>query len=396
MEADRSSSFFRLAFGSICAETTFVGTFVFLVLRTPSQAANKRIAGLAVLGAATYAMESLIVQLCLDNGRPHWAAVLVSLLWVQLLNASDLLLVRRVDAAQLSKLRGRGPGAAGRVRSAAGVLFNSRRVGTPWQVRNTPSTAGLESQSRAGFVFRRLAVTIPAYLFVDIMTSLPAPDPAFVRADKATLLPVNSLSAEDIIFRLATTISYWVTTGIVLMVMNNTGAIVGVLSGLCRPVDCPPPFGSFFEAYTVRRFWGISWHQMLRSFLTGHADLLVGKTLPFLPPRSAASRNTRLAASFLISGLIHWRADQAQGVPNAENGALVFFALHAAVIVLEDNLGPIFVASLPRRVRHVMGYLWVLAFFAWSSPTYMYPGMRLGFDGAALLPIRVIGPYIRK
>lgn len=256
MEADQPSSFFRLAFGSVCTETSFVGIFAFLLLQTSPQATNKRISGLAVLGAATYAMESLIVQLCLNNGRPHWAAVLVSLLWVQLLNASDILLVLRADAAQLSKLHGEDAGTARRVRSAAGILFNSRRVGTPWQVKNTPSTAGLESQSRAAFLFRRSAITILAYLFVDIMTSLPAPDPAFVRADKATLLSVNSLSAEDIIFRLATTISYWVTTGIVLMVMNNTGAIVAVLSGLCRPVDCPPPFGSFLEAYTVRRFWG--------------------------------------------------------------------------------------------------------------------------------------------
>lgn len=256
MEADQPSSFLPLVFGSVCTETTFVAIFVFLVLQIPPQAMNKRIAGLAVLGAATYAMESLIVQLCLNNGRPHWAAVLVSLLWVQLLNASDILLVLRADAAQLLKLHGEDAGAARRVRSAAGILFNSRRVGTPWQVKNTPSTAGLESQSRAAFLLRRSAITILAYLFVDIMTSLPASDPAFVRADKATLLSVNSLSAEDIIFRLATTILYWVTTGIVLMVMNNTGAIVAVLSGLCRPVDCPPPFGSFLEAYTVRRFWG--------------------------------------------------------------------------------------------------------------------------------------------
>ncbi|POS76288.1 hypothetical protein DHEL01_v205307 [Diaporthe helianthi] len=396
MEISQPASFVRLAYSSVCAETTFIATFVFLVLQTPPRAVSQRIAGLVVLGAATYAMESLIVQLCLMSGRPQWAAVLVALLWVQLFNASDLLLVLRVDAAQLSKLHGQGPGTIRRVRSAVGILFNSRRVGTPWQVRNTPSTAGLQTQSRTAFLFSRLAVTIPAYLFVDIMTSLPPPDPAFLRPDKAALFRFDSLSVEDIVFRLATTISYWVTTGIVLMVMNNTGAIIGVLSGFCRPVDCPPPFGSFLEAYTVRRFWGISWHQMLRSFLTGHADLLVSRTLPFLPRHSAAYRHTRLAAAFLISGLIHWRADLAQGVPNAENGALTFFSLHAAFIVLEDHLGPVFVGLLPLRVRQIIGYVWVLAFFAWSAPIYMYPGMRLGFDGAAMVPLRMLGPYIRE
>ncbi|KAG8164187.1 hypothetical protein KVR01_006105 [Diaporthe batatas] len=395
MEVDQSASFFRLAFGSVCVETSFIATFVFVVLRTPPQATNKRIAGLVVLGAATHTMERLIVQACMSNGRPQWAAILVSLLWVQLLNASDLILVLRVHAIQISQPRGQRPGALGGVRSAAGILFNSRRVGTPWQVRNTPSTAGLESQRRTTFLLGRIAMTIPAYIFVDIMTSLPPPDPAFLRADKAALFPVDSLGVEDIIFRLATTISYWVITGICLMVMNNTGAIIGVLLGLCRPVDCPPPFGSFLEAYTIRRFWGISWHQMLRSFLTGHADLLVSKTLPFLPRNSAAHRHSRLVAAFLISGLIHWRADQAQGVPNAENGALVFFSLHAACIVLEDHLGPVFVKLLPRRVRHILGYFWVLAFFAWSAPVYMYPSMRLGSDGTAMLPARIIGPFIR-
>lgn len=256
MEVDQPTSFFRLAFGSVCAETTFIATFVFLVLQTPPQAAGKRIAGLVVLGAATFALERLIVQLCLNNGRPHWAAVLVALLWVQLFNASDLLLVLHVDAAQLSKLCGQVSGTTRGVRSAAGILFNSRRVGTPWQVRNTPSTAGLETQSRTAFLFRRVAMMVPAYLFVDIMTSLPPPDPGFLRADKAALLPVDRLSVEDLIFRIATTVSYWVTTGIVLMVMNNTGAIIGVLLGLCRPVDCPPPFVSYLEAYTIRRFWG--------------------------------------------------------------------------------------------------------------------------------------------
>ncbi|KAF3761236.1 hypothetical protein M406DRAFT_52688 [Cryphonectria parasitica EP155] len=314
----------------------------------------------------------------------------------QLFNASDLLLVLGIDAAQLSRLCGPGSGTTKSVSSAVGLLFNSRRVGTPWQVKNTPSNAGLQIQSRTAFIFSRIAVTMLAYLFIDIMTSLPPPDLVMVRADKGALFPANGLRIEDIIFRVAATISYWVTTGIVLLAMNNVGAIIAVLTGLSRPGDCPPPLGPFTEGYTVRRFWGISWHQMLRSFLTGHADLIINKTLPFLPRHSAADRYIRLTLAFLISGLIHRRGDQAQGVPDAENGALAFFLSHAAIIMLEDCVGHVLAALLPRRICYVMGYLWVLAFFAWTSPTYMYPGMRLGFDGTALLPIRVIGPYLSR
>lgn len=135
---------------------------------------------------------------------------------------------------------------------------------------------------------------------------------------------------------------------------------------------------------------------MFRCFLTGHASLIVDHAMPFLPRHSAVSRYTRLMIAFLISGLIHQHADHLMGVPNADNGAVVFFLLHAAFIMLEDAFAPVFVAVLPGRVRHVLGYLWVFAFFTWSSPIWIYSGMRLGLDSASLLPVRVVGPWIQQ
>lgn len=103
----------------------------------------------------------------------------------------------------------------------------------------------------------------------------------------------------------------------------------------------------------------------------------------------------RLTIAFAISGLIHWRADQRQGVPNAENGALTFFLLHATAIILEDSARSV-VALLPIHLRYIMGYFWVISFFVWSSPLYLYPGIRLGFDAAVLLPVRFVGPYLGR
>lgn len=84
------------------------------------------------------------------------------------------------------------------------------------------------------------------------------------------------------------------------------------------------------------------------------------------------------------------------GLPDVENGAVVFFLLQAAVIMLEDALRPIARAFLPERLRHALGYLWVFAVFTWSSPIWIYPGMRLGLSSAALLPVRVVGPWIER
>lgn len=134
---------------------------------------------------------------------------------------------------------------------------------------------------------------------------------------------------------------------------------------------------------------------MLRSSLTGHADFFVDKLFPFIPRRSIAGRHMRLMISFAICGLFHWRADQRQGVPNAENGTLTFFLLHATAIILEDAARPA-VTLLPIQIRGIMGYFWVLFFLVWSSPLCVYPRIRLGADAAGLLPVRFIGPYLGR
>ena len=236
----------------VCTEATFLAFFVFTILRTPPQVTIKRIVGVLMLIALTCTMESAIISLC-TLSRLHWAVTAACLLWVQLLSASEILLISRVSADQL-------PSASGSLiinaRPAIGLLWNMRRIGTQWQVKNVPSIKGLEKQSRAGFICSRLAATILAYLFVDVIASLPPPELAMIHPDKAALFPPHGLGIDDIIFRTVMTFSYFLTTGILNIFMTNVGAIVAVLSGLGRPSDYPPLYGSFSDAYTIRRFWG--------------------------------------------------------------------------------------------------------------------------------------------
>jgi hypothetical protein len=134
---------------------------------------------------------------------------------------------------------------------------------------------------------------------------------------------------------------------------------------------------------------------MFRSFLTGHADLIVDNTLPFVLRHSRISRYTRLAIAFFISGAIHYRGDQIMGVPDNQNGAVIFFLMHAAAIMLGDILAPTVSAVIPKAaLRRVLGGVWVLGFFIWSSPIWIYSSTRVGLDSAALLPVRIVGPWI--
>lgn len=246
----------KTAAGSLLAfagtEAVFLGLFAFVVTGTAARSTFKRTAGLATLCALTILMEISIAPLCQRVDRPHWAATIASLLWVQFLSASELVLVSRVHAAQLLRLQG-GSIQAGS--AAVGLLWNVRRVRTPWQVKNIPVAP--VDQNRAGFVFKRVAVTLVAYLFVDAVVSMPSPEAVMVRTDKATLFSIHQLDVGDLIFRSSTTAGYWLTTGILNFFMTNVGAIVAVSLGLSSPNDCPPLYGSFSEAYTIRRFWGL-------------------------------------------------------------------------------------------------------------------------------------------
>jgi hypothetical protein len=230
------------------AEVAFKIIFVLVLIVSVRQALHSRLAGLPVLIAITYWMERSIVEVCLVNERPHWAATAASLLWAQLLSASELLLSSRIDASQLPE--------NGRLAFAAGLLWNMRRIGTSWQVKNVPSVVHQQAQTRASFIFWRLALLLIAYVFVDVMVSMPAPDPAFVQAEKATLFSLGTLGVDDVAFRTAITISYWITTATLNLFMVNIGAVAVVLLRLNGPADCPLLYGSFWDACTVRHFWG--------------------------------------------------------------------------------------------------------------------------------------------
>jgi hypothetical protein len=100
------------------------------------------------------------------------------------------------------------------------------------------------------------------------------------------------------------------------------------------------------------------------------------------------------ASAFFFSGAIHYRGEQIMGVPDNQNGAVIFFLMHAAAIMLGDILAPTVSAVIPKALRRVLGGVWVLGFFIWSSPIWIYSSTRVGLDSAALLPVRIVGPWI--
>ena len=243
-----------LAFGT--TQFAFLTLFTSVILLVPRHATIIRFSGLAALSTLTYMLQETFIQWC-EN--PHWRATAVPFFWIQFLSASELILVSRVKF-DLVLNRGRSGyrNTLAQATQSIALLWNLRRIGTRWQVKNVPasSSSGPASWSRSRFVLKRLTTTFFAYLVLEIMISGPTPDSALISPQKATLFNLGSLSMDDLVFRIIATVSFWLSTALLNLVMSNSVAIFSVLFGLSSPADCPRLYGSIGEAYSVRQFWG--------------------------------------------------------------------------------------------------------------------------------------------
>lgn len=132
------------------------------------------------------------------------------------------------------------------------------------------------------------------------------------------------------------------------------------------------------------------WHQGLQRPLANHAHAIVNAVLP---RDSLLSKTSRLLLAFYISGLLHYLTDIGLGLRGNESGAVLFFCLQPLGMMIEAAVQT--VPGLPASVRRVIGYLWVVAFMAWSVPVWAYPQMRLGLDPAGTVPFHFLPPLIR-
>ncbi|KAG2340943.1 hypothetical protein BDR05DRAFT_888905 [Suillus weaverae] len=156
-----------------------------------------------------------------------------------------------------------------------------------------------------------------------------------------------------------------------------------VALGLCEPRMWPDLFGSWHDAYTVRRAWGRIWHQTLRSFLAPLGKA-ISSVLGFKRGTSGSSY-TQIYVAFLISGLVHTGGDIVLSGSSASPVSrplfsMPFFFSQAIVITLEDLL-----IRIARRLgvkdstwTRALGFVWVAVWFGWCVPGYVENMIRAG------------------
>lgn len=164
-------------------------------------------------------------------------------------------------------------------------------------------------------------------------------------------------------------VAYWLVEGLVpLQVVHFTLSTVAVLLG-DDPGTWPPLFGSPLEAYSLRRFWGRFWHQLL----SPGARIWAGRLVERLGIKRARGL-VMAGVVFVISGVAHmataWRLGDRCWEVEGWFWGVSFLGCVAEVVVVKGA----------RQLRvtggkwwRVLGYAWVLGFFAWAVPGHMYP-----------------------
>ena len=291
------------------------------------------------------------------------------------------------------------------------MLFNARGIGTPWQINKIPPWYPRQSTvvpTRLREVGRHCRNLLLASLVVDLIHNRP-PSPSdiwvFMSPAHESFFPaVKLLSPTQLLFRLLVVLGAWINIYCLVTVINSLLSLFSLVVVCQDQRSCPPVFGLLQDAWTVRRFWGVAWHQTLRRLLTSITEFVVDDVLcvkRFVGP--SVSRYVKLVMAFWVSGQLHRAADMCLRVPAKQSNAVRYFVAMAGCIICEDT-----VQGVWRRVRvgvdddhglkrskgvwkKYVGYLWVGLVMFWMTPAWTYPAARhIRPDRDALLPVSFV------
>lgn len=263
-------------------------------------------------------------------------------------------------------------------------LFSvTRGIGWNWRVSGIPKSTAPKSRSR--FVTAQLLTIIAMYagLYLvevtcqGLLASYSSPGTTNANA-------VQTLAGNLVMYAL-------IVLGLALVVYSHFALFVLPLSILCVGLQVgpvawrdmsawPPDYGSLWEAYSLRRFWGITWHQQLRR----HTGAPAAYLFSFLPDavRTSKRRSARLTRrymlmliTFVISGLIHtsgsYHVSRGLGLPLSYGGEVKYFISQAISIMIED-FGCWLLriddrsAGEASTVRRWVGYIVTAGWYFWS------------------------------
>ncbi|KAH8723050.1 toxin biosynthesis protein [Phaeosphaeriaceae sp. PMI808] len=279
------------------------------------------------------------------------------------------------------------------------IWFNLRGIRWNFQVKNIPEGPP-PGQSRWAFVTKQLFAFVRLLLMADFFSRLGRLN--FYTAVDGSVGSINSRYLTSRHPKFSCQLYRTATMGIIPYTFMNLqyvgGAVLWVALGISKAEDWPPFFGRLAQVTRVRAFWGKFWHQMIRRTVNAWTGALVDG----LQLRDGLIRTyTQLWSSFAISGVMHaasiYLIPSPMNIPFYERsiGFFQFFILQAAAITLEDFVLYLWESAFGKAQGHrlwhrVVGYTWVIYWFAFSLPYFLDNILKLKNFEEPMLPFTVM------
>ena len=292
------------------------------------------------------------------------------------------------------------------------TVFSVRGVGKPWQVKNVPRFSSTDPSyipSRRAFLLRKLALISLCFMIYDLLAAQPPPEERLVAASKqAFFRRFHDMTSEELGFRIACTLGFGIGSAALLNLLTETFAFIVVALGISKPAAWLPSFNSPIEAYSLRQFWGlvyllqsspsvadfrcrVYWHQNVRAMVEGISRFVTHSILQ-IPQSTILARYSNIFIAFFLSSLIHVASDHGHTIPIRESGAIQFFMTQALGIMIENGFQAVYYSLTGKRrpskaplLHRVVGYIWLVLFFTWSIPVWLYPVIRTTREGVDVL-----------
>ncbi|KAH7882905.1 membrane bound O-acyl transferase family-domain-containing protein [Phlebopus sp. FC_14] len=238
------------------------------------------------------------------------------------------------------------------------MSFTPRGVGWNYKVKNVPEAPRI---SRRAFLVVTAIKVLKYLLFLDVAHCWVRHNPVFSAS--------ASIASQGYFVRCINIVAFvgfrmdYYSMNISYLVL----AILSVAAGVCEPRSWPNLYGRWRDAYTVRRFWGHTWHQLMRRWVSSYGKY-AARMLGF-KSGSQASSYTQLYVGFLVSATAHMFGDVMM-TPSILGISLTFFVSQACAITVEDVIiaAAKKVTGVKRRNiwTRAIGYAWVCWWFCYS------------------------------
>ncbi|TFK59222.1 hypothetical protein BDN72DRAFT_781035, partial [Pluteus cervinus] len=235
------------------------------------------------------------------------------------------------------------------------IHWNPRNVGWNTEVINLPPRP---TTGRWRFVRHSLLRAVWFFFLLDLVQSYIHTNPIYSLSGQAAV----SVKSQGYFWRCLNILAQGASPYGVMNLQYSLLCAFLVALGISEPKHCPNAFGSWADSYTVRRFWGRTWHQNMRRFMTSYGKCAT-RLLGF-KPGTLGSSYTQLYVAFALSAAIHSLGDRMVGLEYLGCSGR-FFMSQAIAITFEDMV----IAAVRRQgvkvpgmVAHLVGYVWV---FVW-------------------------------